>query len=348
MKIAIDISPLKTGNFLAHRVRGTGFYIENLRTSLEALKTNNSFTYFTQGEILPKDTNIVHFPYFEPFFLTLPKKKYKTVVTVHDLTPLVFPNNFPRGVRGEIKWRLQKSRLSRVDAIIADSQCSKRDIEQFIGKNFPISVVYLASDGFKKKKIEEKKKREILEKFNLPTKFLLYVGDATWNKNLPKLLEAVRGLNIPLAMVGNALTNTNMDLSNPWNRDLSFVRRETKSNKNIKMLGFVSHEDLEFLYNLTTLFVMPSLYEGFGLPLLEAMSCGAACITSKEGSLPEVAGDAAYYVDSHSVGSIKEGIEELLKNVKIRNNLGEKGIAQASKFSWEKTAKETLKVYESL
>src|SRR3989344_7959387 len=117
MRIAIDISPLKNGvhSFL-HRVRGAGSYVENLKNSLIEFSFDNEYIFFTKGQELSKYLDIVHYPYFEPFFLTLPfRKHFKTVVNIHDLIPLVFPSHFPSGIRGKIKWQIQKLALKRVD-----------------------------------------------------------------------------------------------------------------------------------------------------------------------------------------------------------------------------------------
>src|SRR3989344_8775015 len=128
MNIAIDISPLKNGHYLQHRVRGTGFYLKNLQLSLEKYYPENNYTYFSRGDLLNKEIEIIHYPYFEPFFLTLPLfLKSKTIVTVHDLTPLVFPNNFKTGLKGRLKWEIQKKHLRDANAIITDSISSKKD-----------------------------------------------------------------------------------------------------------------------------------------------------------------------------------------------------------------------------
>src|SRR3990167_7205409 len=123
MNIAIDMSPLKNGHYLQHRVRGTGFYLQNLQTSLEKYYPENKYIYFNKGDLLEKDVDIVHHPYFEPFFLTLPLfQKNKTVVTVHDLTPFVFPKQFPSGLKGKMKWQIQKFALRNACRIIEDSE----------------------------------------------------------------------------------------------------------------------------------------------------------------------------------------------------------------------------------
>jgi glycosyltransferase involved in cell wall biosynthesis len=348
MTIALDISPLTSGHFLQHRVRGTGFYLTNLRDSLEKYFPKNTYYYIKRGEAIPTEANLLHIPYFEPFFITLPlRRKIPTVVTVHDLTPLVFPDKFPRGLKGSVKWHTQKMTLKNSDLIITDSFSSKKDIHKYSGiSNERIQVVYLAAaEHFKKLKIKD----EILKvrkKYNLSEKFLLYVGDATWNKNLPGLIKAVNKTNYCFVIVGSAFVNKDYDRSNPWNRDLYEAQVLAESNKNIRSLGFVADDDLVKLYNMATCMIMPSFYEGFGLPVLEAMNSGCPVITSKEGSLSEVADQAAYFVDPYSVDSITKGIKEVMENENLRHALSEKGLMQARRFSWKKTAEETTKVYE--
>ena len=347
MKIAIDISPLQTG----HKVRGAGFYLENLKTALVKYYSQNEYKFFTRGEKLPEDVDLVHFPYFEPFFLALPiYKKYLTVVTVHDLTPIVFKKHFPRGLKGELKWQMQRYALKKADAIITDSNCSKRDIVKRVGVPAErVSVIYLsAGEEFKVIHSSESAVQDLREKYNLPEKFVLYVGDVTWNKNLPRLIEAVKSIGVPLVMVGKALVSEDFDKNNPWNKDLVKVQDLAKNDKNIIRLGFIPTQDLIAIYNVATVFVMPSLYEGFGLPILEAMSCGCPVITAKEGSLEEVAGEAALYVDAYSKESIAKGIKEVFENPILQKKLLQEGLKRVNEFSWKKTAAETLEVYKKV
>jgi glycosyltransferase involved in cell wall biosynthesis len=351
MKIAIDISPLNSGHYLQHRVRGTGFYLKNLKASLEKYYPKNKYVYFKRGDKFDPDVDVVHYPYFEPFFLTLPLfSRNKTVVTVHDLTPLVYPNHFESGFKGNIKWQIQKLALSGVSGVITDSQSSKKDIIKYAGiPENKIKVVYLAAGSeFRILKDKEKEKENIIKKYHLPQEFILYVGDATWNKNLPRLIEAVSKINVTLVMTGKALIEDRVDATNPWNKDLVLVQELAKKNKNIFLPGFVSQEDLVVLYNTASAFIMPSIYEGFGLPVLEAMSCGCPVIASKAGSLAEVAGEAIKHIDPFSVDSIAEGIKEMLGNPKLRQELSEKGLKQSKKFTWEKTAGETIEFYKSI
>jgi len=351
MNIALDITPLKNSKSIAHRVRGTGFYIENLKRSLLQYFPNNKYTLFIRGQKLPKDIDLVHYPYFEPFFLTLPVfSKYKTVVTVHDLTPLVFPKEFPKGVKGKVKWEIQKRALKRVDGIITDSVSSKNDIVKHVGISAnKIYMVYLAAgEEFKKIQNSKVKSQKLQDKYGIPDRFVLYVGDVTWNKNLPRLVEAIKRINLTLVMVGSALVQKEFDRLNPWNQDLLEVQKLAEGDKRIIRLGFVPQEDLVLLYNTATVFAMPSLYEGFGLPILEAMSCGCPVVTAKEGSIQEVAGDAAYYVSAYDTNSIADGIREIFFNQKLQKQLSQKGFMQEKKFSWKKTAEDTVRAYERI
>lgn len=350
MNVAIDISPLTNSNLLSHRVRGTGFYIENLKSALLKYFPENKYIFFTRGEKLSNNIDLVHYPYFEPFFRTLPIiKKRKTVVTVHDLTPLVFKEYFSVGVRGEIKWQIQKLALKSADAIITDSICSKNDIIKHTGiDSSKIYVVYLAASDIFRKMEKSSILGSILEKYNLPEKFVLYVGDVTWNKNLPRLISAIKKINLTLVMVGSALVQNDFDRTNLWNQDLLKVQKMVENDKRIIRLGFVPTDDLVSIYNLATVFAMPSLYEGFGLPVLEAMACGCPVVTSKNGSIPEVARDAAYYVDAYDINQIANGIGEVYFNQKLQKELYQRGLKQKKKFSWRKTAEETVKVYKSV
>lgn len=349
MIIALDISPLERGHFLQHRVRGTGMYINSLKESFTKYFPQNSYTFFTKRSEIPNDCDVVHILYFEPFFLTLPFfNKYRTVVTVHDFTPFVFPKYFPSGIKGKIKWMIQKSLLQKAHGIIADSLASKKDIIKFA--NIPeekVHVVYLAA-GKEFGIVEEKEKVKIKKKYDLPDEFVLYVGDVTWNKNLPRLVDAIAMTDIPIVMVGKALTDDKVDIQNPWNRDLLVVRKKIKNNTQFILLGFVPTEDLVALYNLATVFVMPSIYEGFGLPILEAMQCGCPVITTKGGSIPEVGGQAVFYADPYETDSIASGITKVISDKSLQEKLSESGMKQAAKFSWEKTVAQTMGIYESI
>lgn len=349
MKIALDVAPLSNQNLLLHRFRGVGFYINNLLGALKKYAPQNQYILIqNKDEIL--DADVVHVPYFEPYFLSLPNLREKTVVTIHDLTPLVFPKNFPSGIKGRIKWEIQKRRLKRMNAIITDSKKSKEDVVRFIGiLEDKVHVIYLAAgEEFKIKKMNNRQKSAIKKKYNLPENFFLYVGDATWNKNLPRIIEACDKANVSLVMVGKALKGEMTDEENPWNRDLKKVKDMISKNSNISALGFVETSDLVSLYNIAIALLMPSIYEGFGLPIIEAMRCGCPVITSKEGSIPEIGGEAVYYVDAYNSEDISKAILRMDKEQNLVKELSRKGLIQSEKFSWKKTALQTANVYNSI
>lgn len=352
MKVAIDSSPLQTG----HKVRGIGFYLQHLKDALETYFPQYSYNFFTDPSRVATNVDVVHYPYFDPFQLTRPFLKYKpTVVTIHDLTPIKFPEHFPAGKRGALMWKMNKVLLKQVDAIIADSEASKQDIVNLAGvPERKISVVYLAAgESFKflghsssSSNSLRTKSQELRTKYKLPEKFVLYVGDVTWNKNLPRLVRAIQKDALHLVMVGKALAQTEFDRGNPWTHDLQEVQQLAQNDERIHILGFVPDEDLVTLYNVATVCVMPSLYEGFGLPVIEAMQSGCPVISSKEGSLPEVGGEAVFYTDAHDTDVLASDITKVFGDKRLRERLSEKGIEQAKKFSWRITAKKTLAVYE--
>jgi glycosyltransferase involved in cell wall biosynthesis len=350
MKIALDISPLASGNFLQHRVRGAGVYVEKLMESLERFHPENQYYYFQRGEDIPNNVDLVHYPYFEPFFLTLPfLKKAKTVVTVHDLIPFVYPDKFPAGLKGNLKWYIQKRSLQRCDHIVTDSIASKKDIVKFASVDeSKVSHVYIAAgEDFKPTK-DEKKLIEVRKKYHLPDKFLLYVGDVTWNKNLVNLVESIKGSDYKLVMVGKALVQKDFDTTNPWNQDLFKVQGLVEGDDSFIRPGFIPNEELACLYHLATLSIMPSFYEGFGLPVLEAMQSGCPVITTDRGSLKEIGGDAVYYVDPESKESIIRGIKSVFDDSDLKKKMISKGLKQAEKFSWGKTASDMIDVYKKV
>ena len=362
IKVGIDISPLKNAN----RFRGVGFYTKNLVAFLQKETENNKKYSSFKIKIIDKQGgnearepfSLLHYPYFDIFFPTLPKKKnIPTVVTVHDLTPLVFPEHYPAGVRGKINWLRQKRNLKKTEAIITDSQKSKQDIVKIIG--YPenrVHVVYLAPSFDPKKFKIENLKLKIKQKYHLPDNFVLYVGDVNWNKNVPGLVKACRKTGIPLVIVGKQAVRKDYDQSHPENQDLVWLQREAEKSKLLKryhsksllLLGFVEEEDLAALYNLATLYCQPSFYEGFGMPVVEAMAGGCPVVCSNQGSLPEIGGQAVAYFDPYKKGDLEKVLKKVWEDKNLRKELAQKGLAQAKKFSWSKCAQETLNVYQGI
>lgn len=347
--IAIDTSPIDKNSTSQHKVRGVGKYISLLKDNLERFDSSNKYIFTNNPKQLIENVDIIHYPYFDPFFVTLPLlKKVKTFVTVHDIIPLVHKKHFPVGVKGEFKWKLNRLLLKQVDGIITDSNASKEDISVVTGINkTKIHVVYLSvEDNFIRKDLSDGEKEHLEKKYGIPDRFFLYVGDVTWNKNLPRLIAAVKKSNVSLVMVGKALADS-YDTTNSWNNDRNKVMREIADDPRFLRLGFVPTEDLVDIYNIATALCMPSIDEGFGLPVLEAMRSGCPVISARTGSLPEIGGEAVFYIDAENIDSIVHGITEIENNKVLREELVVKASAQSVKFTTEKMIRETIATYNS-
>jgi len=346
LTVGIDVAPLYSG----HKVRGVGFYTQRL---LDGFKTYRGLGISikelkNKEEILNADYDLLHIPYFSPFFVTLPlAKKKPLVVTIHDLIPLKYLSHYPPGLKGSIRWQIQKLLLRRADGVITDSLVSKRDINRFSGVPLnKISVIYLAAGkDFRRLKIGNWES-EIKQKYHLPDVFVLYVGDVNWNKNVPELVRACKETKIPLVIVGRQALEDNFDPSHPENIDLVWLRQQTDQ-KSVIALGFVETSDLVKIYNLATMYCQPSFDEGFGLPVLEAMACGCPVISSNLGSLPEVVGQGGL-TNSPSARGLASMITKVVKNKGLQKSLIEKGLTRTADFSWSKTVTETAEVYKSI
>ncbi len=341
MRVAIDISPTNSG----HKARGIGSYTRNLIDEFKKGEWDINFEFFGNPSSPPL-ADIIHHPYFDLFFHTLPiNKKGKRIVTIHDVIPLVFPDHFPSGVKGKINLALQKLALKNVDAVICDSQASKKDIVQKL--SYPkekIHVVYLAPGENFKKIVNRTKLSRVASKYSLPSEFVLYVGDVNWNKNILGLLDAVKIVGAHLVMVGQALINENLDQVKEISakiKSLGFQNRITRT-------GFVSENDLNAIYNLAKVTILPSFYEGFGLPLLESMACGTPVVCSNVASLSEIAADVAIICNPSDPPNIAQKINYVLNlSQKQKNSLSQKCIQHAARFSCQKVAQETVKVYKN-
>ena len=349
MLIAVDVSPISSQTKSQHKVRGVGMYIGLLKDNLEKYDRKNDYVFSSNIQEDSKEADIVHYPYLDPFFVTFPIfKKKKTVITVHDLIPISYPEHFPAGIKGNISWQVNRRILKQADLILTDSEASKKNIIKFVGvKGHQVESVLLGvGDSFRKEKISASERLTIAKKYNLPEKFFLYVGDVTWNKNLPRLVDAIKEVQIPIVMVGKALVS-DFDASNPWNNDRSWVVSETNSELFIKP-GFVPEDDLVLLYNMALAVCMPSIDEGFGLPVLEGMSCGAPVIVSHGGSLPEVAGSAGLYVDQNDYHDIALKMKTISSDVSLREKYSEAALKQSKSFSIKKMIEGTISAYEKL
>jgi glycosyltransferase involved in cell wall biosynthesis len=330
MKVAIDSGPLTGGD----SIRGIGTYTREL---LKALKMEG--VDVTKEDLGKYD--VVHFTRFNPFFVSVPfikPKNTKFVLTIYDLIPLIYPKNYPPGLKGSIRFLINKYLIKKnIDAIITISETSKKDICRFLGvKPEKVFVTYLAARSmFKKEEItKERRDHWVLETDEgkrVPKKFALYVGDVNYNKNIPNLVKACKIANIPLVIAGKqAYRIEKMNLDHPERSHLKDIDWS-----GVIKVGFVPDEILVNLYNLAAVCIQPSLYEGFGLPAVEAVACGTPLVVAKSQCMVEVLGDNFSFADPDSAKSIADAILNPNINKKLPRD-----------YSWGNTAKETLKVYE--
>ncbi len=366
MKVAIDSGPLSGG----HSWRGIGAHTREMIEALKRLKAKgveiNSFDFNSRSEQLNK-YDVLHLTSFNPYFLAIPFRKpaSKLVLTIHDLILLIYPKHYVAGIKGKIKFLINRYLINKnVDSIITISETSKKDICRFLEiEQSRVSVVYLAPRKIFKQVFNKQQLAEIKRKYNLPDKFVLYVGDVNYNKNILTLIKACKIVNVPLVVCGKQAseieTRVNInELSGPMDYirylfgrphpEIKHYRELLKYNEDFVRLGFVPDEDLVAVYNLASVYSQPSFYEGFGLPVLEAMASGCPVVASKTQALVEIAGDAAIFANPSSQEDLAQKIDEVLENKTVRNNMVKKGLSVVKKYSWEKSARETLDVYRGL
>ena len=274
------------------------------------------------------------------------------VVTIHDLGSLIFPQHedFRRSIRA---YRFRQG-LIGADKIIAVSGATSRDLQNVL--NIPkdrIRVIYNAPDPiFMQSSVsEDQHQRRLLEdRYQVNYPYLLYAGTIRAQKNVPRLVEAFAVLrndlashpvykNLRLVIIGDELSKYPQ------------VRRaviQSKMESLVRFLGFVPVETLRAFYKSAAAFVFPSLYEGFGLPPLEAMACGTPVVTSNSSSLPEVVGEAAIIVNPENVFDIARGIREVLLDEVLRRRCVQLGLQQLRRFSWKQTAEEVVETYRQV
>ena len=285
--------------------------------------------------------DVAHVPYFAPpLWPTVP-----TVVTIHDLIPMILP-----AYRGSILvrtyTRLVATAARRAHAIVADSECSKRDIVRLLG--IPpqrVRVIYLAAEERFQPIEDEAWLGNMRRHYGLPERYILYLGGFDQRKNVPTLIRAFARARETLGDIPHLVI-----AGHPPERESSLFpdprRVVAELGLEVFFVGWVAEEDKPALYSGAACFVYPSLYEGFGLPPLEAMACGVPVVVSNTSSLPEVVGDAGLLVDPLDVDALAEAMIAVLSDEDLRASLRQKGIARAKRFSWERTARETLEAYK--
>lgn len=341
IKVGFITAPLNSG----HSVRGVGFYTRNLLTELLVQGEKQGFK-INPIHSASSGFDLIHYPNFDLFTNSLPYKKVaKTIVTIHDVIPLEYPNIYPPGIKGYINLQLQKFSLKSVAGVITDSYASVNSVHKYLGTpNDRIKLIYLAaSDKFRPRSVSD----SLVQKYRLPKIFVLYVGDINWNKNIPSLVKACLFLKLDLVMVGKQSSRLDeLDISHPELKHVGELKKLVTSPL-IHRIGFVPDDDLVGIYNLATIYCQPSFVEGFGLPVLEAMSCGTPVVCSNTSSLPEIAGDAAEYFDPQVETGLQQSLTRVINDPNLQKQLSNNGLIQAKKFSWKETANNTLLAYKN-
>ena len=273
--------------------------------------------------------------YFEPNFIPLGIRAKNMVTTVYDFSFHLYPEWHPKE-RVEYFLKNFFSRIQKTDFIVTTSKYVAREAREILKiEEARIKTIYLGCNAVFNMDEDDK------IKMNLPENYLLFVGSLEPRKNLVSLLNA-------FALLPNYLKKEFKLLLvgfKGW-ENVEIFRLLNKMKGHVEYLGYLGDEELAHLYRKATCFVYPSLYEGFGLPPLEAMACGCPVVVSNVASLPEVCGQAAYYIDPLQVESIAEGICRVVADEALRQSLIRKGLERAKLFSWEKTAEEHLKLFE--
>ncbi len=282
--------------------------------------------------------NIYHAPGFVlPIFKVNKKTKY--IVTIADMTFFSHPEYHVYWKRKYFKYMIPIS-IKKADQVIAISENTKQDILQMIpvDKN-KIVVTYLGYDAHFSRQ-NKLKKNPVLKKYIINFPYILFVGMLEPRKNIPSLIKAFAAIkekkSHKLVIVGKK----------GWMYGEIFTLiQKLKIEEQVIFTGYLHDEDLPSLYSAATCFVYPSFYEGFGIPIIEAMACGCAVITSNNSSMKEIAGEAAILVDPYNVKEIQNAIELLIADKAIKRKKEKEGITQAKKFTWEKMILQTKEVY---
>lgn len=313
-------------------------------------------------EVLTGSVDIFH----SPDFVLPPVRNACTVLTVHDLSFLTTPATADAGLRDYLMKAVPRS-VARADHILADSRSTKNDLVTYLDADpEQITVVYPGVDP-RFRPLGEPAIADVCARYGLRRPFILSVGTLQPRKNYPALIQAFARLCRGEAgrIDGLAAEGSRHRPASPprqgaylelviaggrgWLFDEVFetVARLGMDHR-VQFLGHVADEDLPALYNAADVFALPSLYEGFGLPVLEALACGTPVVTSDVSSLPEVAGDAALLVSPDDVAGISEALWRVLTDEQLRSTLHRRGLIQAQRFTWQRAAETVLGIYRQV
>lgn len=310
-------------------------------------RLDSAFSFFWSKSLKKIKPDLIHIPsLFEIYYLQVPDI-IKSVVTLYDIIPMLYPDKYFQNEKAKEWYMMRLNQAKKASKIITISESSKKDIKRIL--NIPyekIEVIYGGVDE-RFKQMGKSEFVKVLNKHNIKMPYILTVSTHSFHKNINRIFQAYKesvnsnsGNNLSLVVVCKLEAFEEKD----WRDQLKKLGIEGR----VILTNFVSDDDLAAIYNGAKLFLFPSLYEGLGLPVLEAFACGTPVVTSNVSSLPEVGGDAVLYVDPLNVGDITGGISKILSDENLRNRLIENGFSQVKKFSWSLAGDKTLKVYEEV
>jgi len=366
MHVTIDYTP-------AIRQRaGIGRYTRNLVSALAQTDRENRYTLFCRGQgadvagwpanfdvrttpvsdrLLTAAWHKLRLPFpverlsgksdiFHSTDFTLPPLAAALgVATIHDLSFLRLGEHADPGLRDYLNARVPKT-VAQAKRVLADSESTQRDLMELLGTPAgKISVVYAGVEERFQPVNDPKRLEQVRSRYQLPDQFVLFVGTIEPRKNLKRLISAYAKMRHETALPHKLIISG----AKGWLYEGVFeqVRLEGLTG-GVLFPGFVADEDLPALYTLASLFVFPSLYEGFGLPPLEAMACGTPVVASNNSSLPEVLGTAALFVDAHDTASIAQAMVRVLSDKSLSARLSRLGRAQATRFTWQAAAEQLM------
>jgi len=286
------------------------------------------------------DVDLLHSPHY-----SIPlAHPCRSVVTFHDMTFFTNPTVHLQYKRLFFTTMI-RSAARRADAILVPSETTREDLARLFPRSASKThVVHLGVGKLFHPVREPAALEAVRSRYHLPSAFLLYVGNLEPRKNLPRLLAAY-------AQLASMSTPPPLVLAGPqgWKGEpLSAAVRRLGLADRLIFPGYIAQEDLPALYSMAAVFVYPSLYEGFGLPVLEAMACGAPVVTSDVSSLPEVVGDAALLVSPDDIDGLATTLGRLLSDTRLADGLRRRGLERAREFSWRRTAEATWAVYQKV
>ena len=276
----------------------------------------------------------------------LPVRAKKRIVTIHDVFHLAHKESLP--LHKSLYASIVTKRAAKYsDLVITDSEFSKSEISRYTGIcSDKIRKILLGVDfSVFSKEISSEEEMAIVSKYAPPEEFILFVGNLKSHKNLDRLIEAYK------LLTKTAVNPVHLVILGKHFADFPIrerVLQDKALSRHIHFYSNVGNKELSWFYSNAIATILPSLYEGFGFPPLEAMCCGCPTVVSNAASLPEICGDASLYVDPQSSVSIYRGIEKIVEDSSLRNELSEKGYSRVKEFQWKKTFEEHLKVFEEV